>query len=56
MNQGENNQKQFNINSCDIHLMGRRIIKKDNKITRDIRFRIKVKDNHKFIREIGWLK
>ena len=33
-----------------------RIRKRDNKITKDIRFRIKTEDNDKFIREIGWLK
>lgn len=48
--------KKFEINSTDCHIVGRRIRKRDNKISRDIRFRIKTDDNNKFISEIGWLK
>jgi len=48
--------KKFNISSLECHLIGRRIRKRDNKITRDIRFRINIQDNDRFIREIRWLK
>ena len=48
--------KKFNISSLECHLTKGRIRKRDNKITKDIRFRIKTEDNDKFIREIGWLK
>ena len=48
--------KKFNINTTNCHIIGRRLRKRDNKIKRDVRFRIKVRDNDKFIREIGWLK
>jgi len=46
----------FDIQSHKCYISGERIRKRDNRITRDIRFRIKIDDNNKFIREIGWLK
>lgn len=48
--------EKFNIRSHKCHLVGERIRKRDGKITRDVRFRVKIKDNDRFISEIGWLK
>ncbi len=47
---------QFNIKTSECYCYGGRIRKRDNKVTKDIRFRVKTEDNNKFIREIGWLK
>ena len=46
----------FNIRTTKNYIIGKRMRKKDNKISRDIRFRIDIKDNNRFIKEIGWLK
>ena len=46
----------FDINTGSCYISKERIRKKDNKRVNDLRFRIKTEDNHKFIREIGWLK
>lgn len=48
--------KKFKIGSNELYFFGIRKRKRDNKISKDIRFRINVQDNDKFIREIGWLK
>jgi hypothetical protein len=46
----------FGIKTTPCSVYGRRIRKRDNKISRDIRFRILTSDNDKFIKEIGWFK
>ena len=46
----------FNIETTPCNIMGNRIRKSDGKISKDIRFRIKIADNNKFIKNIGWLK
>jgi len=48
--------KRFNIDTKKCHIYGRRIRKTDGKVSRDMRFRIEIKDNNRFIREIGWFK
>jgi len=48
--------KKFKISSNEFYFSGIRKRKRDNKFSKDIRFRIKVQDNDKFIREIKWLK
>jgi intein/homing endonuclease len=47
---------QFGIRSTECSAFGERVRKRDNKISKDIRFRIQTADNDKFIKEIGWLK
>jgi hypothetical protein len=47
---------QFKIESGEIYVSAPRVRKKDNKFMNDLRFRIKVKDNNRFISEIGWFK
>ncbi len=47
--------KRFDINTMECMVSNKRI-RKDGKIIRDIRFRLKTTDNDKFIREIGWIK
>ena len=47
--------KKFDIETKESYITGMRV-RKDKKITRDIRFRIATEDNNKFIREIGWVK
>jgi len=46
----------FRIRTTNCAIIGERIRKKDNKISKDIRFRVITSDNNKFIKEIGWLK
>ena len=46
----------FNIRTANCIVTGKRVRKKDNKISKDIRFRIITDDNNKFIKETGWLK
>lgn len=46
----------FDIKTTKCYITGNRIRKKDNQLSRDIRFRINSKDNNKFIKKIGWLK
>ena len=48
--------KRFGIESGETYISAPRIRKKDNKVMKDLRFRVKVKDNNRFISEIGWLK
>lgn len=48
--------KKFDINTKECFITSKRIRKRDGKITRDIRFRVEIKDNNKFIKKIGWLK
>lgn len=48
--------KRFGIDTHKEYITGRRIRKRDGKVTTDIRFRVKTLDNNKFISEIGWLK
>jgi len=52
----KNMLKKFNINTTKCYVWGKRLRKKDNKISKDIRFRIVLGDNNKFIKEIGWIK
>lgn len=47
--------RKFDINTTKSYVSGRRI-RKDGNITRDVRFRIDIEDNNKFIKEIGWFK
>jgi hypothetical protein len=42
----------FGISTTKIYISGKRIRKRDSKISRDIKFRIEIKDNNKFINEI----
>jgi len=47
----------FGINTTDCYIMGENKIRKmDGERTKNIRFRIITADNHKFIKEIGWIK
>ncbi len=48
--------QKFNIKTKKAHVTGKRLRKTDGKITRDIRFRVNIEDNDRFIKEIGWLK
>jgi len=48
--------KYFDIRTTKCYISGNRIRKRDNKISRDIKFRVNIKDNHKFINKIGWIK
>jgi len=48
--------EKFDIQTTKCYISGRRLRKRDGKVTRDIKFRIDIKDNNKFIKEIGWLK
>lgn len=46
----------FEIESTECYVYGKRVRKKDNLLTKDIKFRILTKDNGRFMQEIGWLK
>lgn len=48
--------KYFDIRTTKCYISGKRIRKRDNKISKDIKFRINIEDNNKFINKIGWLK
>ncbi|MEK6935429.1 MAG: hypothetical protein AABW67_01450 [Nanoarchaeota archaeon] len=48
--------KYFNIRTTKCYVYSNRIRKRDNKISRDIKFRIKIEDNNRFINKIGWIK
>lgn len=48
--------KRFDIDTTEHFISGKRIRNRDGKISKDIRFRVKVGANNKFISEIGWLK
>ena len=48
--------KYFDIKATKCYISGNRIRKRDNKISKDIKFRIKTEDNNRFINKIGWLK
>lgn len=57
LNQLRDMLKKFGIDTHEPFISNNhRIRGRDGKMTRDIRFRVKIKDNHKFIREIGWIK
>lgn len=45
--------KNLGINTTRCYIAGKRLRKRDNKISRDIKFRIDIKDNDKFIKEIA---
>ena len=45
--------KKFDINTTKCYICGKRVRKKDNKISKDIKFRIDINDNNKFINEIA---
>jgi len=47
----------FDIRTTNSNIMGENQIRKtDGKRTKNVRFRIITEDNHKFIKEIGWIK
>ncbi len=46
----------FGIRTTECGLCGKRIRKKDNQVSQDIRFRVITSDNNRFIKEIGWFK
>ncbi|MBS3145829.1 hypothetical protein J4414_03440 [Candidatus Woesearchaeota archaeon] len=48
--------KMFDIETTKIWLCGENIRKKDGKVTRLIRFRVKANSVNRFINEIGWMK
>ena len=48
--------KYFDIKATKCYISGNRIRKRDNKISKDIKFRIKIEDNNRFINKIGWIK
>jgi hypothetical protein len=56
MNQLREMLSKFEIKTTRCLIYGGRIRKKDNKKTRDVKFRIITEDNPKFMKEIGWLK
>ena len=48
--------KMFDIETTKIWLCGENIRKKDGKVTRLIRFRVKANSVNRFINEISWFK
>lgn len=56
MNQLREMLSKFDIKTTECLIYGNRIRKKDNKKTRDVKFRVITRDNLKFMDEIGWLK
>jgi len=56
MNGLKNMLKYFGIQTTKIYISGNRVRKKDNKLSKDIKFRINIEDNNKFINKIGWIK
>jgi len=45
--------KNLGINTTKCYVTGKRLRKTDNKISKNIKFRIDIKDNHKFIKQIA---
>jgi hypothetical protein len=56
MNELKNMLYYFDIKTTPVYLSGKRIRKKDGKLSKDIRFRLITSDSNKFINKIGWLK
>lgn len=56
MNELRQMLSKFGIRTTECSVYGTRVRKRDNKVCRDIRFRILTSDSDKFIKEIGWFK
>ncbi|MBI5148886.1 hypothetical protein HZA33_04355 [Candidatus Pacearchaeota archaeon] len=48
--------RKFGINTTKCYISNGRLRNRDSKKTKDIKFRIDIKDNNKFINQVGWFK